>query len=796
MVIAEYCVVGSVDLWGNWTAQEENLMTYDEVEGAYTKTYHYLSPGVYEFKVCRVFSNEEGDGYHIEEWLNTISSDCSTIGYNNNGIGNIEFILGYYTDVTIKIFDSGRICITSKDDELVNVNGLYYSVFDVGFSYWNENGEVVCDFASAVVVAPNEGTGRYSGDVVIPESITVDGKEYTVVGIGSYAFYESYVESLVIPKTVGFIGNYAFAEIYELELVKCLAEMAPCSYSGFPFYSSWYDGVIQVPCGAIEAYQRAWGYGDYNWTYIDSEYILRVGATNDDAYGHVEIQDNIGCNDNEATIYAYSEHSDYKFREWSDGNTDNPRKLTVNGNMRLTAYFDRYYNIQVYSFDESRGTVSGGGKYLEGSTAILVATPKEEYALDCWHDEYHNERGANDTLKVNVWGNSAYTAYFKVAPTLIDGVYYDLNPEEHEAVVARSKDYKGDIVIPASVIHDKTVFDVVDINYYAFEGTEITSLVVDTILKEGVYLGDCYDLKVLKAHADFIYNCDEMWYSGIEELYYIGGYVEYVDRTPHLKVVDLSVTENTELPQDMFADYGDFEEDFCDIRKLVLPNGLTEIADRQFEGLRMLKDIVIPKGVTEIPDAAFYDCHALSKVTFEGAITSIGNYAFYSCHALENIVIPEGVTEIGDAAFYACSYLENLELPTTVQRIGNNAFALCEQVKRMEVKAVIPPNIEDKTFYKVSRNIEFIVPEEAREAYAEHELWKEFMPTTDIENADETSVVIYTQGGMLYIEGVETDYNVFDTAGRLIYNGRDAVVSLPRGVYMLNVGDKTYKVAM
>ena len=65
-----------------------------------------------------------------------------------------------------------------------------------------------------------------------------------------------------------------------------------------------------------------------------------------------------------------------------------------------------------------------------------------------------------------------------------------------------------------------------------------------------------------------------------------------------------------------------------------------------------------------------------------------------------------------------------------------------------------------------------------------------------VENADETLVVIYTQGGMLYIEGVETDYNIFDATGRLIYNGRDAVMSLPRGVYMLNVGDKTYKVAM
>lgn len=117
-----------------------------------------------------------------------------------------------------------------------------------------------------------------------------------------------------------------------------------------------------------------------------------------------------------------------------------------------------------------------------------------------------------------------------------------------------------------------------------------------------------------------------------------------------------------------------------------------------------------------------------------------------------------------------------------------------------------PPTLWAKTFYDVDRNIPVYVAEVAYDDYAADQYWGEFFniiaasehneEPTDVENADETSVVIYTQGGMLYIEGVETDYNVFDTASRLIYNGRDAVVSLPRGVYMLSVGDKTYKVVM
>lgn len=117
-----------------------------------------------------------------------------------------------------------------------------------------------------------------------------------------------------------------------------------------------------------------------------------------------------------------------------------------------------------------------------------------------------------------------------------------------------------------------------------------------------------------------------------------------------------------------------------------------------------------------------------------------------------------------------------------------------------------PPTLWAKTFYDVDRNIPVYVAEVAYDDYVADQYWGEFFniiaapeyneEPTDVENADETSVVIYTQGCMLYIEGVETDYNVFDASGRLIYNGSDAVVSLPRGVYMLNVGDKIYKVAM
>ena len=50
--------------------------------------------------------------------------------------------------------------------------------------------------------------------------------------------------------------------------------------------------------------------------------------------------------------------------------------------------------------------------------------------------------------------------------------------------------------------------------------------------------------------------------------------------------------------------------------------------------------------------------------------------------------------------------------------------------------------------------------------------------------------------GVLYVEGVETDYHVLDAAGRLIYTGCDAQLQLPCGVYMVAVGGEVQKVVL
>ena len=259
-----------------------------------------------------------------------------------------------------------------------------------------------------------------------------------------------------------------------------------------------------------------------------------------------------------------------------------------------------------------------------------------------------------------------------------------------------------------------------------------------------------------------------------------------------LHTIDLSGTMNTTIVDLAFADCYKLE-------KFVMPAAVEIIGFKAFEGCLNLKSIEIPATVTEIGDAAFYNCHSMGELSFEdgAALNKIGSWAFYNNHALGFIDLPEGVTEIGDAAFYGCNYVEEIVIPASVQRIGDNGFALCKQLQRMEVRATIPPIIEAKTFYQVDRNIEFVVPAEARNAYAQDEYWREFIGEIPTEVEDEIDeLAIYILNGEIHIDGLTADYQVYNMSGVMVYSGRESVLSLPRGIYMVVVEGDVEKVVI
>ena len=271
--------------------------------------------------------------------------------------------------------------------------------------------------------------------------------------------------------------------------------------------------------------------------------------------------------------------------------------------------------------------------------------------------------------------------------------------------------------------------------------------------------GICYNLNNENKTADVTYQC--YWssdnYSGITTL-----------------TIPSSVTYNSET------------------------YNVTSIGNGAFTYCSSLSSIKIPNSGTSIGYQAFSYCSSLTSITIPNSITSISDYTFEYCSSLTSITIPNSVTSIGYGAFESCSSLTFISLPDSLKSIGDFAFSNCINIDTIKVDAIIPPTITATSFNNVSRDIEFIVPEEAREAYAEHEYWKEFIQKapSNVENNESVNTEIFTQNGTLHIDGITTDYQIYNTSGQLVYSGNASTLSLPRGIYLVTINGETQKIVL
>ena len=282
---------------------------------------------------------------------------------------------------------------------LVNV-GLPDSLSYIDDAFENCHSLTSVTFANHPVVIGN-------GTFMQCNALTTVHLGDSVLSIGQGAFYEcTALREIEIPATVTSFGLSCFRFCDSLERMVMLGEVPPTLHTNMFFHPVCVPqtALIEIPCGSLAAYTSAWGNG---FTFHENTLHMTVGVA-DMATGHVEILTPLGC-DSTAVIMAVP-NLGYAFDHWSDGDTTNPRTVTLTTDSTFIAYFNGgvpVYSVTVSPNDSQMGYVTGGGSFNAGSVTTISAEAFYGFKFEQWDDgDTHQVR------QLTVDSNLSFTAQF------------------------------------------------------------------------------------------------------------------------------------------------------------------------------------------------------------------------------------------------------------------------------------------------------------------------------------------------------------------------------------------------
>ncbi len=523
----------------------------------------------------------------------------------------------------------------------------------------------------------------YSGDIVIPSTVTYNGTTYSVtsIGVGAFDWCDGLTE-VTIPNSVTSIGEYAFSWCKGLTSITIPNSVTSIGYSAFDGCTSLKevkieegDATLSLECN-VYRYSET-GEGLFYDCPLETLYLGR-NLSYEEGYqsGYTPFYDIKTLK--EITIgNSVTSIGNYAFFGCTGLTSINlPNSVTSIGEQAFANC------TSLKTLDISENIESLGKNYLYGNQQDLTivmhslnpprhVNPYEGFDKSGWTLRIPYEE-VLPLYKGKGWIGEYKLSYFDFEA---DGIRYRAISNSKVKVISNVNEYSGAVVIPSSVEYDGTTYSVIEINESAFKDcTGLTSITIPnsvTSIGNSVF-DNCTSLKEVKMEdgdeaLSLGYNGDRegLFYDCPLESLYLGRNLSY----------------NTD------NEYGNSPFLLIEtLKEITIGNSVTSIGEYAFWCCTGLTSVTIGSSVTSIGERAFNNCSGLTSITIPNSVTSIGYVAFGGCSGLTSITIPNSVTSIGSSAFYGCTGLTSITIPNSVTSIGNIAFGNCTSIKEVKME--------------------------------------------------------------------------------------------------------------
>ena len=328
---------------------------------------------------------------------------------------------------------------------------------------------------------------------------------------------------------------------------------------------------------------------------------------------------------NAAATYTLTAKEDdcHTFVRWSDGNTDNPRTVTVTADANYTA---EYEEITYSGTCGPEGHESDVTWLLNLCDSTLTISGTGAMA-DWGSQETAPWYGQKDIIKTIIVSDGI--------TTIGSRAFHRCNNLESATLPEGLTEIKEYAFYECGKLVSVTIPDgVTSIGEWAFyKCSALPSIDIPN--------------SVTSIGIDVFFNC------------------------ANLSSATLS-TALTVIPKSIFQNCAKLES-------IEIPSGVTTIENHAFYGCKKLSAITIPDKVTSIKKNAFQRCSGLTSVVIPNTVTEIGNYAFSECSNLQSVEI-QGTTSLGESAFERCGKLETFTISGVVTSLGKTAFSECSNL--------------------------------------------------------------------------------------------------------------------